>query len=249
MRPSLRFIAPLFVLALFCVAAPAQTTGPHGTIHGKLTGADGAPITSAWVAAIPSEGEVPADNVEQLTKEDGTFTLDVPPGKYFVVANYDWPATEGAPVLTTYYPSVEKESEAKAITVADKAKLNGIDIHVTHTLVPKYIDVIVLNADGTPATAAEAHLTQTDKVGVAGNDNGVTYVDKDGKAHLLAFEGVDYLLFANLGVGAKRTCSTVVKLGKTTPTAPVTVKITLDNAACNAQENAARSVAYAAQAR
>ncbi|QMV18778.1 hypothetical protein GOB94_08845 [Granulicella sp. 5B5] len=190
------------VLAMSGVMAAQD--GPHGTVTGKLTGADGSVIASAWVTAIPAEGPVDVDNPEELTGDDGSFTLQVPPGKYFVVANYDWPATESAPVLTSYYagagaPAAEKEDGAKAVEVKAGGTAKGIDIHVTRALVPKYFDVVVKDADGKASTTGTAFLTQVNQAGVAGNDSGATFVDKNGHAKLLGFEGVDYLLWAENG--------------------------------------------------
>lgn len=51
---------------------------PHGTIRGKLLDALGKPIKSAWVEAIPAEGEIPISNPEVLTEEDGSYSLNVP---------------------------------------------------------------------------------------------------------------------------------------------------------------------------
>jgi hypothetical protein len=231
------------------VLAAVQTDGPHGTILGKLTGADNAPIGSAWVTVIPSEGEVDANNPEQLTNEDGTFSIDVPPGKYFVVANYDWPATQNAPVLTTYYPAGEAESAAKVVEVKANQQVKGVDIHVTRVLVPKYFDVVVTGADGNPVKSADAYLTQTNQAGVAGSDSGASYVDAKGHVKLLGFVGIDYLLWAEDGVGAKKTCAAVMKLPKDAGSAPITMQITLAQPACRQQEDAARKAAYAMQAR
>lgn len=248
----LRATCALALAAITLAAAPlhAAQTAPHGTIKGKLFGADGAPLSSAWVSAIPATGEIPIDNVEQLTGDDGSFSLDVDPGKYFVVANFDWPATQSVPVLTTYYPSAETESAATAVTVTAGQTAASIDIHVKRVLTPKYIDVTVQGPDGNPAPKADAYLTQVNQASVAGNDSGTTYVDKSAKAHLLYFDGVDYLLFAEQGVGAAKICSPVMKLPHTTPvTAPITLKLTLAQPACHAQEDDARKAAYAMQSR
>jgi hypothetical protein len=223
---------------------------PHGTVQGKLTGADGSPIGSAWVSAIPAEGDVDADNPEQLTGDDGSFTLDVPPGRYFIVANYDWPATQNAPVLTTYHPSAENESGAQPVEVKLNQKLKGIDIHVTRVLTPKYFEVVVTGADGAPVPSADAYITQTNQAGIAGSDSGASYVDKNGHVKLMGFVGLDYLLFAENGVGMKKTCAAVMKLDKDhAPSGVITMQITKAQPNCRAQEDAARKAAYAMQSR
>lgn len=232
----------------------AAQDGPHGTVTGKLTGADGKAIESAWVTAIPSEGAVDVNNPEELTGEDGTFTLQVPAGKYFIVANYDWPATESAPVLTTYYSGgpagVETEAGAKAVDVKVNGTAKGIDIHVSRVLTPVYLDVVVTGADGKPVPTATAWLTQVNQAGVAGSDSGATFVDKSGHAKLLGFEGIDYLLWAANGVKAAKTCAPVMKLQKDSmPKTTVTLQLAQAQPVCNKQEDDARKAAYAMQPR
>jgi hypothetical protein len=232
------------------VQARSAQDDPHGTVQGKLTGADGAPIGSAWVSAIPVEGDVDANNPEQLTGDDGMFSLAVPPGRYFIVANYDWPATQNAPVLTTYHPASETEAGAQPVEVKLNAKLKNIDIHVTRVLTPKYFDVVVTGADGAPVPSADAYLTQTNQAGIAGSDSGASYVDKKGHVKLLGFVGLDYLLFAENGVGPKKTCAAIMKLDKDhAPTGVITMQITMAQPICRQQEDAARKAAYAMQAR
>ena len=50
--------------------SPDPLRFPHATIRGRLTDADGRPIKSAWVGAIPAEGSVPISFPEMLTKQD-----------------------------------------------------------------------------------------------------------------------------------------------------------------------------------
>ncbi len=246
----------LLAVAMQAVKKPvyAAQDGSHGTVTGKLTGADGKPIASAWVTAIASEGEIDATNPEQLTNDAGEFSLDVPPGKYFIVANYDWPATESAPVLSTYYagngPGSEAETGAKAIEVKNNAKIKNIDIKVTRVLKPISIEVLVTGPDGKPLPSGDAYLTQINQPGVAGSDSGATYADKAGHVKLLAFEGIDYQLWAENGVGKAKTCAVMLKLDKThMPTGVVTMQVDQQQPTCSKQEDAARNAAYAMQPR
>jgi hypothetical protein len=246
MRRSLLTCA---IVLLFAATAHAQSD-PHGTVQGKLTAADGKPIESAWITAIPAEGEVDANNPEELTKEDGTYSLDVPPGRYFIVANYDWPATGSAPVLSTYYPGVEDEATAKAIDVKAGGKDKNIDIKVTRVLTPRYFQVQITGEDGKPLPSGDAYLTQVNQAGIAGSDSGATYANKDGRVKLMGFEGIDYIVWAENGVGAKKTCAQNVTLAKGSAAPPViTLQITMSQPKCRAQEDAARKAAYAMQPR
>jgi hypothetical protein len=247
-HPMLRSLLTC-TLVLSFVAAHAQSD-PHGTVQGKLTGADGKPIESAWITAIPAEGEVDANNPEELTKEDGTYSLDVPPGRYFIVANYDWPATVSAPVISTYYPGVEEEASAKAIDVKAGSKDKNIDIKVTRVLTPKTFQIQITGEDGKPLPSGDAYLTQVNQAGIAGSDSGFTNANKDGRVKLMGFEGIDYIVWAENGVGAKKTCAQNITLSKAATVPPViTLQITMSQPKCRAQEDAARKAAYAMQPR
>jgi hypothetical protein len=229
--------------------SPDPVRFPHGTIRGKLTDAEGKPIKSAWVGAIPAEGKVPISFPELLTKEDGSYSLDVEPGKYFVVVNRNHPAREDVPVLTTYFPSTEIEAEAKALNIPDHAELTAIDIRIHRILTPHFFKVQVLGTDGEPATGAYAYLTQTNRTGIVG-PHGVTHTNSDGLANLLAFEGLDYFLWADLGSWPSKQCAPVANLdGSHSDAEPIVVRISLSQDACSKQEREARSAARATQNR
>lgn len=222
---------------------------PHGTIRGKLTDAEGKPIKSAWVGAIPAEGKVPISYPEVRTKEDGSYSLDVEPGKYFVVVNRNDPAREDVPVLTTYFPSTETEAGATPLNVLDHAELTAIDIQIHRILPPHFFEVQVLGTDGEPARGAYVHLTQTNRAPIAGQ-HGVTHTNSEGRARLLAFKGLDYLLWADLGSWPSKRCAPVVKLdGNHSGAGPIVVRISLSQDACSEQEREARTAAHATQVR
>ena len=222
---------------------------PHGTIRGKLTDAEGKPIKSAWVGAIPAEGKVPISYPEVLTKEDGSYSLDVEPGKYLVVVNRNAPAREDVPVLTTYFPSTEIEAGATPLNVLDHAELMAIDIQIHRILPTHFFEVQVLGTDGEPAKGAYVHLTQTNRTRIAGQ-HGVTHTNSEGRARLLAFEGLDYLLWADLGSWPSKRCAPVVELeGNHSGAGPIVVRISLSQEACSEQAREARTAAYATQVR
>jgi len=221
---------------------------PHGTIRGKLLDALGKPIKSAWVGAIPAEGEIPISNPEVLTEEDGSYSLNVEPGRYFVVVNRTNPATEGVPVVTTYFPTTETEAEAKALDIADGAELTDIDLHIHRTLTPRYFEVQVLLSNGNVATGAHAYLTQMNQAPIAGR--GITHTDPAGKARLMGFEGIDYLLWGELGSWPNERCAHAVHLAPDRPSeSTIVMRIELTQSGCSKQADEARSAAYAAQKR
>jgi hypothetical protein len=217
---------------------------PHGTIRGKLTDSEGKPIKSAWVGAIPAEGSIPISFPEMLTKEDGSYSLDVKPGKYFVVVNRDNPANAEVPVVTTYFPSAEAETEATPLNVADYTLLGGINIQAHRVLIPHFFDVRVLLGDK-PAGGAYIYLTQTDREPIVG-PHGVTHTDSEGQARVQGFDGIEYLLWADMGSWPRKQCAPVVSLDHNhTYSDPIIVKISLTQDACSKQEREARSAAYA----
>jgi hypothetical protein len=221
---------------------------PHGTIRGKLLDVLGRPIKSATVEAIPAAGEVPISNPEASTEEDGSYSLTVEPGKYFVVVNRTIPASEGVPVLTTYFPETESETGAKTLDIADGVELTDIDIHIRRTLTPRYFDVQVLLPSGNAASGSYTYLTQTNQAPIVGYS--VTHTSAEGKARLTGFEGVDYLLWAELGSGPNERCAKALQLATVQSSeSPVVMRVELAEPACSKQEDEARSFAYATQKR
>jgi len=223
---------------------------PHGTIQGKLTNAEGKPIGLAWVGAIPAKGMVPIEYPKQLTEKDGTYSLYVKPGKYFIVVNYEEPATDDVPVLTTYFPSAESEAGATPRSVADYDEIKGIDIQIHRVLKPRFFDVQVLDAEGKPAVGAYVFLTQKDREDIAGKCCGVINVDSQGRAQLLAFEDLDYLLWAKFDSYPNEQCAPVISLDANRSNAEMIVaRISLAQNACMQQEQDALHAAYYAHPR
>jgi hypothetical protein len=220
---------------------------PHGTIRGKLLDALGRPVKSASMEAIPAQGEVPISNPEASTEADGSYSLSLEPGKYFVVVNRTIPASEGIPVLTTYFPEAESEASATTLDITDGTGLTDIDIHIRRTLIPRYFEVQVLLPNDKAAIDSYTYLTQTNQAPIVGYS--VTHTS-EGKARLTGFEGVDYLLWAELGSGPNERCAKAVHLGlDRSNESPVVMKIELAHSACSKQEDDARSAAYATQKR
>jgi hypothetical protein len=223
---------------------------PHGTIQGRLTNAEGKPIGLAWVGAIPADGLVPVEYPKELTEKDGTYSLYVKPGKYFIVASYEEGATDDVPVLTTYFPSAESEAGATPISVADYDEIKGIDIQIHRVLQTRFFNVQVLDAEGKPAIGAYVFLTQRDREDIAGECCGVINVDSQGRAQLLAFEGLDYLLWAKFDSYPSEQCAPVISLDRNHSNAETIVaRISLTQNACMQQEQDALHAAYYAHPR
>jgi hypothetical protein len=220
----------------------------HGTISGRLTYAQGEPIKSVWIGAIPAEGKIPLTYPEMLTHEDGSYSLDVKPGKYFIVVNRENPANKNVPFPTTYFPSSETEAGATTLNIDDYSDLTDVNIQIHHVLTPRFFEVQVLGADGKAASGAYAYLTQMDRAPIVGHS--VTHMDSEGHARLSGFEGIDYLLWADLGSWPNKRCAPVLKLDRSRFDAdPIVLRISLTQDACEKQEDEARSAAYATENR
>ena len=220
---------------------------PHGNILGEVTDASGRPIKLAWVEAIPAEGKIPNFNPATLTEEDGSYSLEVEPGKYLVVVNRTNPATEDVPVVTTYFPSSETESGATAVNVADGVEIRNTDIQIHRTLKPRVFEIEVVWPDGKPASGAYAYLTQTNQEPMV---DSAPYTNASGRAQLRGFEGIDYLVWADLGNSPRERCARATHLDpNSTITGPIVLTLELAKGACNKQEDEARSAAYTEQER
>jgi hypothetical protein len=180
--------------------SPTPIRFPHGTIKGKISDSDGKPLHFARVEAVPPTGQVRISNPSDLSDDDGTFSLDVKPGKYVLVVNRTSPATKAVPMDATYYPSAENRKSAQIVVVADGQTVSGIDIHPLRALHAKHLRVRVVWPDGSPVGEANVMVSETEKpTSIAGDDDGgVRHTDKDGWATLLAFTGRSYRISADI---------------------------------------------------
>ncbi len=173
---------------------------PHGTIEGKLTDAEGHPIYLGEVEAIPPSGKVAIINPKASTEKDGSYSLDVKPGKYLLVVNRDSPATKNVPMDTTYYPSADRREAAQIVSVADGQTVTSIDIHPLRPLTEKHLRVRVVWPNGKPVEDANVSLAETSNTyAIAGDDDGgVSHTGSDGFVTLLAFARHSYRIEADI---------------------------------------------------
>jgi hypothetical protein len=208
---------------------------PQGEIHGKLTDAQGQPMKFAKVEAITPEGKVSENEPWALTNTEGSYSLHVEPGQYFVVVDRTEAATEEHPFMATYYPSAEDKSSAALLNIADGAKLVDINIQMSRVLTPRFIDILVVGPDDKPVGNALVRLTETGRDGIAGL-KGLPRSDAGGQVRLLKFEGLDYLLWAESYDLPGAQCAPVVRLERNREiTGPIHEKITLDSQTCSNQ--------------
>jgi hypothetical protein len=180
--------------------SPTPIRFPHGTVQGKIMGPDGQGVRFGEVEAVPVEGKIPIINPEAMTEEDGTYSLDLKPGRYLIVVNRDSPATKNVPMSATYYPRAEGRKQAQIVSIADGVTLPNIDIQPLRALEEKHLRVRVIWPDGTPVEEANVDVGETgNPYAIAGDDEGgVRHTDKDGWATLLAYAGKSYRLSADI---------------------------------------------------
>jgi hypothetical protein len=173
---------------------------PHGTIQGTITDLSGNPVHFAEVEAVPVEGKIPISNPRVSTQEDGTYSLDVKPGRYLIVVNRDHPATKAIPMDATYFPSQERRDLAQMISVADFQTVKEINIHPVRVLSEKHLRVRVIWPDGKPVEDANVNVAEEGNgYAIAGDDEGgVKHTDKDGWVTLLAYAEKSYRLYADI---------------------------------------------------
>ena len=115
----------------------------QGTIRGRLIDAEGKPIKSAWVGAIPAEGPVPISFPEMRTKEDGSYSLDVEPGNIWSWSTGDNPANAEVPVLDHVFFHQLKPRQKPHRLMLPTLRCSVEDIQVHRVLVPHFFDVHV----------------------------------------------------------------------------------------------------------
>jgi Carboxypeptidase regulatory-like domain len=230
----------------------SRTPGPfpHGTLHGRVVDAQGKAVARVEVQAIAAQGKVSEDEATTYTNNDGSYSLNVQPGKYVVVANRTTAATPEAPFLATYYPSVEDRASGTPLNVAESNELTGIDIRMHSALKPFAADVQVLDIGGKPVPQVSVFLTERGRNGPVGVESS-TNSDAEGHAHVTGFEDVDYVLWADsYREGSALRCAPLVHLhhGQAFPNS-IVVKISLNQAQCDEQSKQALDARGAALSR
>ncbi len=112
-----------FLFALFLIqAGPPQ---PVGIVSGIVRGDDGKPVQGTRVFAVAlrdtAEAATAAAVLESLaqTDESGRYRLEVPPGRYLIAC--------GSVAVPTYFPGTTIAADARPVTVAPGAQINGVD--------------------------------------------------------------------------------------------------------------------------
>lgn len=162
------FFSALLVSILFGCAPQAQQSAIYidGDGQSGITGTitlkdDGQPLSGVYVNVYPSHAPNllgPSTYISSPTETDGGYRLEVPPGKYYVVARKRTSGMATGPISTGDYFS----EESRLTTEIKPGKLTKIDMAMIHMTAPMFFK------QGTPAAASET--------GISG-----VLVDTDGK--------------------------------------------------------------------
>jgi len=134
----------------------------------------------------------------ERTDEKGRFKVEVPPGAYVIGVNLESPPSPDVPFPPTYFPDTEDSHSATVLKFSDKDHRDDLNIELKRTLTRKTIPVKVVWPDGKPVGNANVCLmAQNDPTGMVGS---LGHTNEDGRFDLIGFEGMDYVVQANIYV-------------------------------------------------
>lgn len=117
----------LLSIVLFLVPGWASPQGGTGVVSGAARDVTGKPQVGVRVAAqvVPADGEARSGDVLVSigkTDESGRYVLEVPPGRYHIIA--------GRVDRPTYYPESGNPNEARVFSITSGSRTDGIDFKV-----------------------------------------------------------------------------------------------------------------------
>ena len=170
---------------------------PTGELHGIVLNPEGKAIEGAEVSVHPiSEKHPPIDEDTDWTDEKGRFKLSLPPGSYLLGLNLDTPASPAFPFPATFFPGTTNEKKAQVIEVGDR-QTQTVKLRLVSRLKPRKVPVKVVWPDGSPVEGANVDLKEvSNPTAVVGSS--VSHTDKDGMFDLIGFEGIDYVIHADI---------------------------------------------------
>jgi hypothetical protein len=180
--------------------SPTPVHLPTGYLKGRVLAPDGRPVANAEVNVHSTEDVPPyLERFVEWTDEKGRFEVEVPPGTYLLGINVETPPSPAVPFAATYYPGTADEKSARKLSVADRQKVGGLTIRIPEQLRARKVPVKVTWPDGKPVEDANVWLTEIrNPTAVVGGS--VSHTVADGTFDLTGFEGIDYVLHADIYV-------------------------------------------------
>lgn len=191
--------------------------GPDNVIGGRVFGPGGVPLSGACLE-LEAAGKVePFDGGGRIfgcADAEGRYKLEeVPPGRYFVVANGWGRVTGSMPFPMTYYPGTFEKEKASVVTVGRGDSRADIDVTVPTLLPTVNVSGVVVFSDGRPA----ARLAVVFQLGTANDyeSRESTLTDEAGRFSLRLLKGVPGNLRAEFDAYEgmfEKTCPTIRRL-------------------------------------
>ena len=200
---------------------------PTGYISGLLVGPDGKSIADGDLTVYsPTDPEAHIDDDSATTDNKGRFRFAVPPGQYIIGFNTFWPPSPRFPFAPTYYPSTPERSNARVVEVKDRQHIHHIVLRLPKPLIPRTIPVHVVWPDGKPVNDANVWLSEkSDPTSVVGTS--VSHTASNGDFDLSGFEGIDYILHADIYGGLAKVSCTKSRLIRASQPLPARISLTL----------------------
>ena len=187
------------------------------SIGGRVLGPGGAPMPNVCVelfTAAKAESD-PYGRIYDCTDAEGRYKLEeIPPGKYFLVANAGNRMSGSNPFPSVYYPGTFEKEKASVVSVGRGDSREGFDVAVPSLLPTVTASGVLLYSDGHPA--ADVSVTfQADSADGRYARSVQSHTDDAGRFTLTLLKGVPGKLSGNFYVyeGAfEKLCPAVKKL-------------------------------------
>lgn len=172
------------------------------SIAGRVLGPGGAPMPNVCVelfTAAKAESD-PYGRISDCTDAEGRYKLEeVPPGKYFLVANGRNRMSGSNPFPAAYYPGTFEKEKASVVAVGRGDSREGYDVAVPSLLPTVTASGVLLYSDGHPA-AGETVTFELDGPDARHEQYARAWTDDAGRFSLAVLKGVPGKVYASLHV-------------------------------------------------
>lgn len=165
---------------------------PTAYLSGRVLAPDGGPVKHAEVS-VTSTGDVPMymRDFTEWTDANGAFTSEVPPGTYRIGINLNTPPSAEVPYAATHFP--------RTVTVVDRQRVDDIAIRIPEKLHSRTVPLMVVWPDGKPVDDANVWLAEV-RIPYLVVGTSVSHTNRDGMFDLTGFDGIDYVIHADIYV-------------------------------------------------
>jgi 5-hydroxyisourate hydrolase-like protein (transthyretin family) len=166
----------------------------NGRIEGKVTDAEGRPVSGVTVTLVEADDPEPEKHYARYerTNDEGRYAFKgVPPGRYLLAVNlsqYPQPDDPTNAYPRTYYPGVARPADAEAVRLGAGEGVKGRDFTLQPRRAESVVEGVVVWDDGSPVAKAFVSfrdVTYHDP----GIDNGAPQADEHGRFTLKGYQG------------------------------------------------------------